>query len=93
MSESQTLNDACRLCDENKEQMYSIFSKTRGGQQIIHLIQECLPLVVSSFISVTIHELLNLKRCRFFEPTLYPSKSVKYVLGSWKVIVSLERLV
>ncbi|KAL3285272.1 hypothetical protein HHI36_019382 [Cryptolaemus montrouzieri] len=41
--------DLCRLCDcesdENGE-MFSIFDKNEEGQEIIDLIQECLPLIV-----------------------------------------------
>ncbi|EEZ99574.1 uncharacterized protein LOC103314829 [Tribolium castaneum] len=38
--------DACRLCDENKDKMYSIFCKNTQGLQILHLIKECLPLII-----------------------------------------------
>jgi hypothetical protein len=49
MDTSAAYSDACRLCDENREKMHSIFSKNEEGQQILHLIKECLPLVVSHF--------------------------------------------
>lgn len=38
----------CRLCDQQTEKMYSIFDKNDTGQQILHLIMELLPIVVSS---------------------------------------------
>ncbi|XP_044270521.1 uncharacterized protein LOC123015107 [Tribolium madens] len=46
MNASTSSKDACRLCDENKDKMYSIFSKNKEGQQILHLIKECLPLII-----------------------------------------------
>jgi hypothetical protein len=46
MDTSAAYSDACRLCDENREKMHSIFSKNEEGQQILHLIKECLPLVI-----------------------------------------------
>ncbi|RZC35293.1 uncharacterized protein BDFB_004101 [Asbolus verrucosus] len=46
MDASASCGDACRLCDENKEKMYSIFAKNDEGQQILHLIKECLPLII-----------------------------------------------
>lgn len=47
MEASPSSKDACRLCDQNSAKMYSIFSKNTEGQQILHLIKECLPLIVS----------------------------------------------
>ncbi|XP_044756258.1 uncharacterized protein LOC123314898 [Coccinella septempunctata] len=48
-NENNIQQDLCRLCncesDENSE-MFSIFDKTEGGQEILQLIQECLHLVV-----------------------------------------------
>lgn len=38
--------DACRLCDKNTPKMYSIFDKNDKGQQYLHLITNCLPIIV-----------------------------------------------
>ncbi|XP_063931087.1 uncharacterized protein LOC135143150 isoform X2 [Zophobas morio] len=46
MDTSALHSDACRLCDENKEKMHSIFSKNEEGQQLLHLIKECLPVII-----------------------------------------------
>lgn len=49
MEESEKLEDTCRLCDEISGQMFYIFDKNDEGNQIVQLIKECLPIIVSSF--------------------------------------------
>lgn len=60
MDTSALHSDACRLCDENKEKMHSIFSKNEEGQQLLHLIKECLPVIVSIWHAFLYHQLLML---------------------------------
>lgn len=44
----------CRLCDQQTKKMYSIFDKNDTGQQILHLIKELLPIVVSKCVEFNI---------------------------------------
>lgn len=37
----------CRICDRKASEMHSVFEKNDEGQQLIQLIKECLPLIVS----------------------------------------------
>lgn len=46
-SEISSDENVCRLCDKNTSNLYSIFEQNSSGQQIIQLIKECLPLIVS----------------------------------------------
>lgn len=39
--------ETCRLCDELGEKMYNIFDESPEGYQLIGLIKENLPIVVS----------------------------------------------
>lgn len=47
MEAGEKMDESCRLCDENSDQMFSIFEKNEDGIQILQLIKECLPIVVS----------------------------------------------
>lgn len=38
----------CRLCDKFKSETCSVFDKTIDGKQVLHLIKDCLPIVVST---------------------------------------------
>lgn len=38
----------CRLCDKFKSETCSVFDKTTDGKQVLHLIKDCLPIVVSA---------------------------------------------
>lgn len=49
MEAGEKMDESCRLCDENSEQMFSIFEKNEDGIQILQLIKECVPIVVSIF--------------------------------------------
>lgn len=50
MDEQWKNEDTCRLCDEIGGQMFNIFDKNEEGYQILHVIKECLPIIVSNFI-------------------------------------------
>lgn len=47
MEESEKMEESCRLCDEISGQMFNIFEKNEEGNQILQVIKECLPLIVS----------------------------------------------
>ncbi|KAJ8954072.1 hypothetical protein NQ318_004377 [Aromia moschata] len=46
MEASEKMEQPCRLCDGSGEKMLSVFDKTEEGQQILHLIKECLPIII-----------------------------------------------
>lgn len=49
--EPNTAGDGvCRICDRNASEMHSVFEKNDEGQQLIQLIKECLPVIVSVFL-------------------------------------------
>lgn len=41
-------DESCRLCDEIGGQMFNIFEKNEDGYQILQVIKECLPIIVST---------------------------------------------
>lgn len=48
MEESEKTEEPCRLCDENAEKMLSIFDKNEEGIEILQVIKDCIPIVVST---------------------------------------------
>lgn len=66
MDEPKTRNggSVCRICDRNASETHSVFEKNDEGQQLIQLIRECLPIVVSSVLFLAVWRLDNLKICR-----------------------------
>lgn len=47
MDAAEKMDESCRLCDENCDKMYSIFDKNEEGLEMLRLIKECLPIIVS----------------------------------------------
>lgn len=47
MASERISDKLCRLCDKHNNKLYSIFEHSNDGHQIIQLIKECLPLIVS----------------------------------------------
>ena len=58
MEVAEKMEEMCRLCDEVSEKMFSIFDKNEEGQQILQLIKECLPIIVSILDSVCFHNFI-----------------------------------
>lgn len=50
MENQDKLEETCRLCDEIGGQMFNIFDKNPEGHQILQVIKECLPIIVSNLI-------------------------------------------
>lgn len=48
MEELEKIEETCRLCDEIGGQMFNIFHKNQEGIQILQVIKECLPIIVST---------------------------------------------
>lgn len=48
MDEPERIEETCRLCDEIGGQMFNIFSKNPDGNQILQVIKECVPIIVST---------------------------------------------
>lgn len=38
----------CRICNKHSDQTYDIFHRNEGGKQIVQMIKEVLPIVVST---------------------------------------------
>lgn len=50
MEEQEKIEGTCRLCDEIGGQMFNIFDKNPEGYQILQVIKECLPIIVSILV-------------------------------------------
>lgn len=50
MVEYEKMEETCRLCDETSGQMFNIFDKNADGYQILQVIKECVPVIVSNSI-------------------------------------------
>lgn len=50
MDEQWKSEESCRLCEEIGGQMFNIFEKNEEGYQILQVIKDCLPIIVSTFI-------------------------------------------
>lgn len=48
MEETGKMEETCRLCDTIGGQMFNIFQKNQEGSQILQLIKDCLPIIVST---------------------------------------------
>lgn len=47
----------CRICDRNASEMHSVFEKNDEGQQLIQLIKECLPVIVSRLLFLFVYDI------------------------------------
>lgn len=60
MEEQEKLEETCRLCDEIGGQMFNIFEKNPEGQQILQVIKDCLPIIVSNLTYIQIRKRINI---------------------------------
>lgn len=54
MEDHEKMEESCRLCDESTGQMFNIFDKNPDGYQILQVIKECVPIIVSNPIKTLI---------------------------------------